>query len=148
MAIYSGFSTQEVDQARTVKQGGGYGGTGGNGNPPRIVKKFRLTDSQLVTRDLMNALSIRQGDLPGNPTYGTTIWNYVFEPNTNEVRQEMETEIRRVISEDPRIILNSVAVNDYENGVQFELQVAFSPFNQAIALSLNLSKSTGKVTQS
>jgi hypothetical protein len=30
-------------------------------------KKFTLTDFELIKRDLINALNIRQGELPGRP---------------------------------------------------------------------------------
>ena len=42
-------------------------------------KKFTLTDYDLIQRDLLNAFSIRQGELPGRPGYGTVIWNFLFE---------------------------------------------------------------------
>jgi phage baseplate assembly protein W len=139
MATYTGFSTQEVNQRNEVNILGAV--------PPKLIKKFTLTDSQLVIRDLMNALSIKQGDKVGNPTYGTSIWSYVFEPNTSDVQEELESELRRVIAQDPRIILNSIETYPYDNGIRFEIELAFSPFNQATTVSLNLDKSTGKVSQ-
>jgi phage baseplate assembly protein W len=98
-------------------------------------------------RDLMNALTIKQGDKVGNPSYGTTIWSYVFEPNTQDVQQELEAEMRRVISQDPRIMINTLSVIPYDNGIQFEIELAFNPFNEATTITLDLNKSTGKVTQ-
>lgn len=147
MAIYSGFSTQEVNQPRSTFTTGAYGGSGTNTTNVPIVKKFRLTDQQLVIRDLINALSIRIGEKVGNPTYGSTIWNYLFEPNTNENRVAMESEVRRVIGLDPRIVLNTISVNQQDNGVQFELEIAFQPFNEPLTLALNVNKNTGTVTQ-
>ena len=38
-------------------------------------KKFTLTDFDLIQRDLLNAFSIRQGELPGRPGYGTTLYD-------------------------------------------------------------------------
>jgi phage baseplate assembly protein W len=145
MSTYRGFSTLEVNQPRTINTTGAYGGSGSTTYQPRIVKKFTLTDSQLVIRDLINALSIKQGDKVGQPTYGTILWSYLFEPNIGDVRTEIETEIRRVIAEDPRIMLNSVVMSAQENGVLFELQVAFNPFNEPMTLSLQMDKNTGFV---
>ena len=139
MATYTGFSTQEVNQRNEV--------TALGPQQPKIIKKFTVTDSKLVIRDLMNALSIKQGDKVGNPTYGTNIWSYIFEPNTDDVQQDMEVELRRVIAQDPRIILNSIETYPYDNGIRFEIELAFSPFNQATTVSLNLDKGTGKVSQ-
>jgi phage baseplate assembly protein W len=139
MATYIGYSTQEVNHRPET--------TALSRPSPKTIKKFTLTDTQLVMRDLMNALSIKQGDKVGNPSYGTTIWSYIFEPNTQDVQQEMEAEMRRLIAQDPRIIINNMNIIPYDNGIQFEIELAFNPFNQATTVTLNLNKSTGKVTQ-
>jgi phage baseplate assembly protein W len=139
MATYIGYSTQEVNQRPETSALGAL--------PTKKMKKFTLTDSHLVMRDLMNALSIKQGDKVGNPSYGTTIWSYVFEPNTQDVRQEMEAEMRRVIAQDPRIIVNTMQIYPFENGIQFEIELAFNPFNEATTVGINLNRNTGKVTQ-
>jgi hypothetical protein len=57
----------------------------------------------------------------------------------------METEIRRVVAQDPRIILNSVAIWPQDNGVLFELQIAFDPFNEPMTIGLQMDKGTGFV---
>lgn len=145
MSIYRGYSTQEVNQPRTTQTTGAFGGAGTTTIQPRIVKKFSLTDANLVVRDLINAFSIKQGDKVGQPTYGTNLWNFLFEPNTSDVVNDMETEIRRVVAGDPRIILNSVAVWPQDNGVLFELEVAFDPFNEPMTLGLSMDKATGFV---
>ena len=56
-------------------------------------KKFTVTDYDLIKQDLLNALNIRQGELPGRPGFGTTIWEYVFEPQTQDVLTAMEQEM-------------------------------------------------------
>jgi len=145
MAIYMGFSTQGVNQPRTTQTTGAYGGPGTTNIQPRLVKKFTLTDQNLVVRDLINALSIKQGDKVGQPLYGTNLWNFLFEPNTEETVAEMETEIRRVVALDSRIILNNVSISPQENGVLFELEVAFNPFNQPMNLGFSMDKASGVV---
>jgi phage baseplate assembly protein W len=145
MAIFTGFSTIDVNTpASKIVGTGAFGELVTN---KTLGKKFKLTDKDLVIRDLMNSLSIRQGEKPGNPAYGTNIWSYVFDPSTSDLHAEMEKEIRRVIALDPRINLHSCVVTPSENEVSIELEVEFNPFGEIDALSLNLSKSTGKVTQ-
>ena len=39
----------------------------------------------------INALNISQGQLPGKPGYGTTLWSFIFDPNTADVQFELET---------------------------------------------------------
>ena len=63
-------------------------------------KKFTLVDFELIKRDLANAFNIQQGELPGRPGYGTTIWGYVFESQTPETEQGILQEIQRVAGGD------------------------------------------------
>ena len=46
-------------------------------------KKFRLVDYELVKRDVLNSLLIKQGEKLGNPSYGTNVWGLIFEPQTD-----------------------------------------------------------------
>jgi hypothetical protein len=48
--------------------------------------KFTLLDFELIKRDLANAFNIQQGQLPGLPGYGTTIWSFVFENQSAETQ--------------------------------------------------------------
>jgi phage baseplate assembly protein W len=142
-SIYKGFSTQEINKPATVYDNN----TGKLVTTKALGKKYTLTDQNLVIRDLLNALSIKQGEKPGNPSYGTSIWGYIFEPNIDDVHSEMEQELRRVIGQDPRIVLNTVNINGYQNYVTIRMEVSFSPFNQATVIGLSLDKSSGQVSQ-
>ena len=95
-----------------------------------------------MIQDFINALNITQGEKVGNPGYGTTLWTFVFEPNTPDTQFQLESEIRRVASQDPRMILNSVRAYPQENGILIELEMAISPFNQAFELSVFFNNST------
>lgn len=147
MPTYVGFSTKNINQPLTLVRPGVYGGIGSTTNQPRLGKKFALTDEQLVIRDLLNALSIKQGDKVGQPTYGTTLWSYLFEPSNENTQQAIEDEVRRVITLDPRIILNSVGVYVQENGVLLQIEMAFSPFNNAVKTDFFLNRYDGSIQQ-
>lgn len=99
-------------------------------------KKFTLTDFELIKQDLANALNIQQGQLPGRPGYGTTIWSYIFENQTQPTEQAMLTELRRVIAQDPRIRLASINSYPRDNGILIELEVRVVPSTTAQRLSL------------
>jgi phage baseplate assembly protein W len=147
MPTYIGFSTVDINQPRVDQRPGVFGGIGSVVLSPRQGRKFSLTDEQLVVRDLLNALSIKQGDKVGQPTYGTTLWSYVFEPATDDVRDQIETEVRRVIALDPRIVLNSVGAYEQENGFLLQIELAFSPFNQATQIDFFLNRFDGSIQQ-
>lgn len=86
-------------------------------------KDFTLTDSQLIQRNLLNALNIRQGESLMRPLNGTSIWDFIFEPQDPGVIRQIEEEISRVVLKDPRIQLNSIAVYSQDNGVIVEVQI-------------------------
>lgn len=86
-------------------------------------KNYVLTDFELVKRDLLNAFSIRQGEVPGRPTVGTTIWNLMFESQTPETTQQVYDEIQRVVAQDPRIFITQAQVYTQQNGMLIELEI-------------------------
>lgn len=143
MATYYGFSTQEIGLKTRLTEPGRDGGVAGITRPVPITKKFTLTDQNLVVRDLLNAFNIKQGDKVGQPAYGSSLWNYLFEPNNTTILDQIEDEVRRIINSDPRIILGSVYVNNQENGILLELEVAFTPFNNPVNLGILLDRNTG-----
>lgn len=143
MPKFIGFSTQNLDAVRTTQGNSGIdGGSGSIQNPTRYNKKYRTLDEELVITDLLNALNIPQGQLPGKPEVGTTLWSFVFEPNTMDVQQQLSDEIRRIASQDPRLILNTVAVYPQENGVLIEVEFAITLFNEPTQLAIFFDRST------
>jgi phage baseplate assembly protein W len=99
-------------------------------------KKFTLTDFELIKRDLLNAFNIRQGQLPGRPGYGTVLWDYVFEPQTTQTQNSINTEVQRVAGGDPRIFISDVQSYPEENGILIEIQLTVVPTQNAEILSI------------
>jgi len=99
-------------------------------------KKFTLTDFELIKRDLANAFNIQQGELPGRPEYGTTLWSFIFENQLELTRNQILAEIQRVASQDPRIVISDVSVYPQDNGmlIEVELQTVASATAERLAL--------------
>jgi phage baseplate assembly protein W len=137
MPTYIGFSTINANKPKTTNTNAGVDGGYGSTNKSIVFgKKYRMVDEQLVIQDFVNALNIQQGEKVGNPGYGTTLWSFVFEPNTADVQFQLENELRRVASLDPRLMLNSVRAFPQENGILVEVEMAVTPFNNAQLLSV------------
>lgn len=144
MAQYYGYSSINACKPKTTNAiSGTDGGPGGIRQPIYWGKKFTLTDEQLVIQDFINAFNIKQGTKVGQPGYGTTLWDYIFEPSTGDVITLIQDEVRRVANNDPRLAINTIAVYPKENGILIELEMAVQPFNQAQLLSLFLNQQTG-----
>jgi phage baseplate assembly protein W len=100
-------------------------------------------DEQLVIQDFINAFNIKQGTKVGKPSYGTRLWDYVFDPNTADVITAIQDEVRRVANSDPRIQIATISVYPKDNGILIELEMAVVPFNQAQLISVFLNQQTG-----
>jgi len=109
-------------------------------------KKFTLTDFELIKRDFSNALNIQQGELPGRPSYGTLIWNYVFDNQTPETMAAILAEIQRVAGGDPRIYISDVQVYPQDNGVLIEVQVQVVASSNAERLAIFFNQETRRAS--
>ena len=99
-------------------------------------KKFTLVDYPLIKRDLLNAFNIRQGELPGRPGYGTVLWDFLFENQIQELQNNIENEVRRVCSNDPRVVVNNVQCFPQQNGFLLQLEIVVQPAVTAEVLSV------------
>jgi phage baseplate assembly protein W len=122
MAIYRGFST--VGQS----------------------KKFRATDAALIKQDLINHFNIRKGEKLMNPNFGTIIWNMLFEPLTNDVKQAVVADITSICGYDPRVNVNNVTVNELDHGLQIIVDLTYVNNNQSDYLLMNFNKESQKLT--
>jgi phage baseplate assembly protein W len=86
-------------------------------------KKFTLVDFALIKRDLLNYLNIRQGEKVGRPDVGTTMWNLVFEPQTETTAELVLQELQRIVGQDPRIYLTKADAYPQVNGILVELEI-------------------------
>lgn len=109
-------------------------------------KKFTLVDYELIKRDLLNAFNIRQGELVGLPGYGTTIWDNVFENQTQETLRAVETEVQRVAGGDPRLFISQIEVFPQQNGLLIQLALTMVPGESATLLSIFFDQQTRRAS--
>jgi len=115
-------------------------------NTQNQFKKFTLVDGELIKRDLLNAFNITQGQLPGRPDYGTTLWDFLFESQDQTTMAAILREVQRVAGGDPRVYLSDVNVYPQENGVLIELEVQFVPNTDAQLLSVFFNQQQRRAT--
>lgn len=103
----------------------------------------RLTDFDLVKRDLLNHFNIRKGEKLGNPSFGTIIWNTIFEPLTTDVENAIIDDVKRIVAYDPRLNVRNVVITEYEYGLQIEVELIYAHTNLTSQLSLNFDRALG-----
>lgn len=106
MAMYNGFSTLDS------------------------TKKYKLTDFDLVKRDLQNHFAIRRGEKLMNPEFGTIIWDMLFEPMSDETKNIIMQDVKKIIANDPRIAAKNVLVTQFDRGIQLEIELIYVSTNQ------------------
>lgn len=147
MPTYIGFSTQNVNQPRDLTRPGIAGGIGNTVREPRQNKKYRIIDRECVLQDFLNSFNIRQGDKVGQPGYGTTLWNFVFEQNTADIRQQIENEVRRVAALDPRLQIGTMQLYTQDNGILVEMEISVRPFSNVVQFGFFLNRFDGSIQQ-
>lgn len=105
-------------------------------------KKFTLTDSALIKRDFLNALNIRQGQIPGRPQVGTILWDSLFDNQTNETDEAIINELQRVAGGDPRIQISNIEIFSQENGILLQVELILVPSTEPERLAIFFDQNT------
>jgi phage baseplate assembly protein W len=106
-----------------------------------------LYDFDVVKQDLMNYFNTRQGERVMNPSWGTIIWDKLYDPFTADVRSAIEEDIKNIISSDPRVNVTQVDITEAEYGLVLQITLTFVPTNQTDTLRLTFDKNAGLSTQ-
>ena len=123
MAIYSGFSTYNR------------------------YKKFRVTDFDLVQQDIFNHFNIRKGEKLMNPEFGTIIWGMLFEPFTDDVRKAVTADVKRIVTYDPRVAVDSIQINEFEQGISITVVLTYLVENKTAKLEFNFDRDSRTLSQ-
>lgn len=110
------------------------------------LRKFTLTDFDLVRQDLFNHFSIRKGEKLMNPKFGTIIWDLLFEPLTDDIRELITNDIKTIVEYDPRIAADNVVITEYDRGIQIELELRYVLTNQSSAMALKFERDSRTLT--
>jgi phage baseplate assembly protein W len=105
-------------------------------------KNFSLTDFELVKRDLQNHFYIRKGEKLMNPDFGTIVWDMIFEPLTQETKNVIMQDIKKIVANDPRISAKNVIVTQFEHGIQIELELIYITTGQVGTLELQFNRNS------
>jgi len=109
------------------------------------VNSFNLYDIALIKQDLLNHFHIRQGEKLENPQFGTIIWDALFEPLTEDMKQAIIQNVTEIINYDPRVQVNAVTVDTYESGIQIECDLTYLPYNISENLRLKFDENNGLI---
>jgi phage baseplate assembly protein W len=106
-----------------------------------------LHDIALIKQDIINHFHIRQGEKLSDPEFGTIIWDILFEPLTDTVKNAIVENVSRIVNYDPRVQVNQITVDSYESGIQIECELAYLPYSIVEKMQLKFDENAGFMTQ-
>lgn len=100
-------------------------------------------DLELIKQDLINHLHIRQGEKLENPEFGTIVWDLLFEPLTEQLKEAVAQNITEIVNYDPRIQVDRIIVDEYEAGIIIECELTYLPYNITEQLAFKFDEANG-----
>ena len=130
-------------EQRTVKQSHFYKGFSTVDDKTASVKLF---DYELIKQDLLNHFHIRQGERLMQPRFGTIIWDLLFEPLTEQLKNLIVQNVNEILNHDPRVQAGNVLVTPYDTGLEIQCTLKYVPYNIQQSLQLKFDQANGLLT--
>jgi len=111
------------------------------------TENFSLYDFELIKQDILNHFYTRQGERLMNPTFGCVIWNLLFEPMTDQVKNIILQNVNRIVNFDPRVQATNVIVTTYDTGIQIEYTLTYLVYNLSENIRIRFDQANGLLAQ-
>ena len=105
-------------------------------------KNFRLYDFEVAKQDLINRLSVRKGERVENPEFGTIIYDAIFEPFTESLKDAIVEDITANLNADPRISTQEILVTEADKGIAIQATITYVPLNITEKLRFNFDENS------
>ena len=112
----------------------------------QVTEQEFLLVPGLVTFKLGNHFSIKKGQKLMNPNFGSLVWNALYEPLTEDVKSTIVNDVTRIVTYDPRLRVDQVILDEFDNGLQIEIDMTFLPGDFSDRLSLTFDSTSNKLT--
>ncbi len=74
------------------------------------------------------------------PSFGTQIWDYLFEPFDQALVEAVQEECKLICESDPRVRVQNVRVDVYDQGLSIQISLVFKPLNLVDELYLKFDR--------
>ena len=103
---------------------------------------YKLYDFECAKQDLLNRLTIRKGERVENPEFGTIIYDAIFEPFTEALKDAIIEDITANLNADPRLSTEDITVSEAEQGIAIEATITYVPLNITEKLRFNFDENS------
>ena len=108
-----------------------------------LSTSVKLFDQELIKQDILNQFNTRKGERVMNPEFGSIIWDLIYEPLTPAVKQQISTDIDRILASDPRLIPTTVNIVEQDYGFLLELTLTYKNLDVSDSMILSFDKRVG-----
>ena len=105
-------------------------------------KNFKLYDFEVAKQDLINRLSIRKGERVENPEFGTIIYDALFEPFSDALKDAIIEDVTANLNADPRISTDEILVAEVDHGISIQATITYVPLNITEKLQFNFDENS------
>ena len=105
-------------------------------------KNFKLYDFEVAKQDLINRLSVRKGERVENPEFGTIIYDTLFEPFTDTLKEAILDDITANLNADPRISTTDIIVTEADHGIAIQATITYVPLDITEKLRFNFDENS------
>jgi len=92
-------------------------------------QNFKVYDFECAKQDLINRLSVRKGERVENPEFGTIIYDLLFEPFTEALKDAITEDITANLNADPRIGTEEITVVEADHGIAIQATLKYIPLD-------------------
>ena len=100
-------------------------------------QNFKLYDFEVAKQGLINRLSVRKGERVENPEFGTIIYDAIFEPFTEQLKDAIIEDITANLNADSRIATEEILVTEADKGIAIQATIKYVPLNITEKLRFN-----------
>ena len=93
------------------------------------MQNFKIYDFECAKQDLINRLSVRKGERVENPEFGTIIYDALFEPFTDALKDQITEDVTENLNADPRISTEEILVTEADKGLAIQATIRYVPLN-------------------
>ena len=105
-------------------------------------RNFKIYDFECAKQDLLNRLSVRKGERVENPEFGTIIYDLLFEPFTEALKEAVLDDITQNLNADPRITAEEILVTEADHGLSVQASLRYIPLDITEKLRFNFDENS------
>jgi len=103
----------------------------------------KLFDFDLIKQNILNHFNTKKGERVMNPEFGTIIWDLIFEPLTEQVRELLTNDINTICNFDPRVAPIEIKINEYDQGYLVEVTLLMKSTDETSNLRIAFDQNIG-----